>query len=333
MERIISIIVPIYNVEKYLEKCINSLLLQDIDVEYEIVLVDDGSTDKSGLICDKYDAIHDNIRVIHKKNGGLSDARNVGVMNSSGKYITFVDSDDYVSADYLRVLYKPMVMKNADVSSALHLSVSESDPCDYTQPVSSSEKVEVFKNGRDILEFALIGKKGSLNAWCKMYSRELITKHLFPVGKLYEDMLNIYEIYNESHIVAFTPARIYYYLQRKNSIVRSRITIAHLYGIDSCIQIYNTEKREYNQFTDQAQTRIIMQACGHLPNLCQNNDKQMFSIIYKRIKPYYKKVLFKRGSIKNKLRCIAYVMPPCVGLKYAKLLFGAKEQMRQLRKG
>lgn len=105
-DTVLSIIVPVYNVEKYLKTCINSLLEQKLDA-YEIILVDDGSTDSSGGICDEYAKKHEKIQVIHKKNGGLSSARNTGIENAVGKYIGFVDSDDYIMPE----MYKNLIEK------------------------------------------------------------------------------------------------------------------------------------------------------------------------------------------------------------------------------
>ena len=104
----ISIIVPVYNVEKYLKKCVKSILNQTLD-NYEVILVDDGSTDSSGDICERLQSEDNRIKVFHKKNGGLSDARNYGVRYSSGKYITFIDSDDYIRKDYLEILYNSIL--------------------------------------------------------------------------------------------------------------------------------------------------------------------------------------------------------------------------------
>ena len=113
-DTVLSIIVPVYNVEKYLKTCINSLLEQKLDA-YEIILVDDGSTDSSGGICDEYAKKHEKIQVIHKKNGGLSSARNTGIENAVGKYIGFVDSDDYIMPEMYKNLIEVAKMCNAQM--------------------------------------------------------------------------------------------------------------------------------------------------------------------------------------------------------------------------
>ena len=110
----ISVIVPVYNVEKYLTKCVDSIMNQTYK-DLEIILVDDGSTDNSGKICDEYVKKDKRFKVIHKKNGGLSDARNVGIKNSTGEYLSFIDSDDYIDNDMIECLYNACIKNNADI--------------------------------------------------------------------------------------------------------------------------------------------------------------------------------------------------------------------------
>ena len=115
---LISVVIPIYNVQEFLPKCIDSVINQTYD-NLEIILVDDGSPDDSGYICDKYKAKDSRIKVIHKKNGGLSDARNVGIENSNGKYICFVDSDDIIHKDFIKCQYENIVKTRSDISVCL----------------------------------------------------------------------------------------------------------------------------------------------------------------------------------------------------------------------
>lgn len=125
MSELISVIIPVYNVEKYLRRCVDSILNQTIS-NYEIILVDDGATDTSGLICDEYaKKYHNKIRVYHKKNGGLSDARNYGIVHASGTLITFIDSDDYISQYYLQVLYSKLKEVGANIACCDYLRTSE----------------------------------------------------------------------------------------------------------------------------------------------------------------------------------------------------------------
>ena len=127
-EELISVIVPVYNVEKYLEKCIDSIINQTYQ-NLEIILVDDGSTDGSGKICDEYSRKDNRIKVIHKENGGLSDARNIGIKNANGGLIGFIDSDDYITENMFEVLQKDLRKYNADISSCDIQNVNEAGEC------------------------------------------------------------------------------------------------------------------------------------------------------------------------------------------------------------
>ena len=118
---IISIIVPCYNVEKYIERCVTSLVNQTY-TNIEIILVDDGSTDSTGELCDNYEKADNRIKVIHKKNGGLSDARNAGMKVAIGNYFFFVDSDDFISTDTIKFLYENLLDKAADISTCTHIN-------------------------------------------------------------------------------------------------------------------------------------------------------------------------------------------------------------------
>ena len=124
MEELISVVVPVYNVEKYIDKCINSIINQTYK-NLEIILVDDGSPDNCGNICDEYAKKDNRIIVIHKENGGLSDARNTGIEVSKGKYITFIDSDDYISDNYVSFLYNLIIEYKADISIGKHYVLYE----------------------------------------------------------------------------------------------------------------------------------------------------------------------------------------------------------------
>ena len=110
----ISIVVPVYNVANFLDECIKTILDQSYD-DFELILVDDGSTDESGSICDYYSKLDERVKVIHQKNGGLSDARNTGINISNGQFITFIDSDDYIAKDYIEKLYFSIIENNADI--------------------------------------------------------------------------------------------------------------------------------------------------------------------------------------------------------------------------
>ena len=151
----ISVIVPVYNVGNYLKICLNSIINQSFDAtKYEIILIDDGSTDDSGIICDNYAKKYSNIRVIHKKNGGLSDARNCGIDNANGNYLTFIDSDDAIGKYFLEILYDLVKKYNVDISSVAATSVKKIDVNQFSKTSKTTEEKKLSK--KEALAAALI---------------------------------------------------------------------------------------------------------------------------------------------------------------------------------
>ena len=213
----ISIVVPVYNVEKYLSRCIESLLAQTYK-NFEIILVDDGSTDNSGELCNQYEREHKVIRVIHKENGGLSDARNCGMNDARGSYITFVDSDDYIHPLYLELLVKG-IQKGADFSV-----------CDFTEVYDGKGIKSVASDGVDIsiinakngLIEILYQKFHDVAAWGILLPLSLARRYPFPKGRLFEDLYTTYQYYFDVQMVAFVRVPLYYYFQRADSIMSIR---------------------------------------------------------------------------------------------------------------
>lgn len=211
---LISVIVPCYNVEEYLPKCINSIIGQTYK-NLEIFLVDDGSPDNCGLICDEYANQDARITVIHKKNGGLSDARNVAIDVAKGEYITFIDSDDYVANDYVESLYSLIIENDALMSITCCIPFFEG-----TQPVGTGQAktVKVF-NTYDALINLFYQKDFDNSAWAKMYHYSLFKSGIrYPKGWLYEDLPTTYKLMMMCNKIAFSNYENYYYLLRKDSI-------------------------------------------------------------------------------------------------------------------
>lgn len=212
---IISIVVPVYNVEKYLDRCIESILAQSFK-DFELILVNDGSSDSSAFICDKYKGMDKRVKVIHKENGGLSDARNKGIEIATGKYIGFVDSDDYIDKDMYLQLYELIEMHSADIAICDAVLVS-----DFEQPK--------FKNARNVrvltkeqaLKDMICTKTISVNAWNKLYKINLFDTIKYPKGMLYEDLDTTYKLIDLSNTIVISDAQKYAYVQRIGSIMNS----------------------------------------------------------------------------------------------------------------
>lgn len=215
MTDLISIIVPVYNVEKYLDKCINSIVSQTYK-NLEIVLVDDESHDNCPEICDKWSEKDKRIKVIHKKNGGVSSARNEGLKNATGSIIGFVDSDDYVEPDMIMNLYNNYVKFGADISV-----------CSYNDEYLNgkikpgkrfNEKIKVIEK-KEAIENLILEQNISNHLWNKIYNRNLFEGIFFPDGKKMEDLSIMYLLFEKSNRIVIDNYVGYHYLQHNGSIM------------------------------------------------------------------------------------------------------------------
>jgi len=213
----ISIIVPIYNVEKYLPCCMDSLLNQTL-TDIEIILVDDGSPDDCGKICDEYATKDSRVKVIHKKNGGLSDARNIGIDIAIGEYFSFVDSDDWIDINMYETLYNNLVDNNADIACcAFYKSYKHRNI-----PLNIHENI-LLLNSEQAIKHSISGKYFTVSAWGKLYKKYIFDNIRYPYGKLYEDAFVIIDIFSKADRIVLNTISKYYYRQRKSSIWQSII--------------------------------------------------------------------------------------------------------------
>ncbi len=216
MNELISIIVPIYNVEIYLEKCLNSIINQTYK-NIEILLINDGSSDNSLRICKKYQKKDKRIVLINKKNGGLSSARNAGIDKASGNYLLFIDSDDYIEIDMIEKLYNNIKSNNADISICNFFITKK----------NKDRKNKSCKNFtvRDEKKYNYLYNSYSLQtilSWNKLYKKCLFKNIRYPEGLLHEDQYVIDEILNRAKIINYmTSEFLYHYVQREKSIMNT----------------------------------------------------------------------------------------------------------------
>lgn len=208
----VSIVIPVYNVEKYLKDCVNSVISQTYR-DLQIILVDDGSTDSSGDICDAFAEKDERIQVIHKKNGGLSDARNVGTAVSDGAFVFYLDSDDYLEQDAINTLLTVQKDSGAEVVIGNYYYTYCSRE-DIAQPDNSVIKVYSRKEAINLL---MQGKIQTF-AWGKLIQADIAKKYMFPVGRLFEDHFWTHLVFNECSTIIYMSAPIVHYRQRENSI-------------------------------------------------------------------------------------------------------------------
>ncbi len=211
----ISVIVPVYKVEKYLDKCVQSIVDQTYH-DLEIILVDDGSPDNCPAMCDAWAEKDARIRVIHKENGGLSDARNAGMAAATGEYIGFVDSDDWLADDFYMVLLSALEQEQADIAACGVVLIGETQESfageKYTEKVFSPEQaLRTIQNGDGFHAVA----------WNKLYKRPLFQDIAYPVNKLNEDEFVTYRVMDRAKKLVLCQEAIYYYRQREDSIMAS----------------------------------------------------------------------------------------------------------------
>lgn len=212
MNKLVSIIVPVYNVEAYIHTCMESILYQTYE-NIEIILVDDGATDSSGKICDEYKYVDSRVKVIHKANGGLSDARNVGMKSANGEYLIFIDSDDIISKNYVEYLVNLLEGADADVGVCSQVHIYPGDKVEFTQ-----ENNHIILDSESAIVELLYQKSFLVSAWAKIYKKKLFEGIEYPVGKLFEDSATTYKVFDKAKTIVYGDAKLYGYVHRENSI-------------------------------------------------------------------------------------------------------------------
>lgn len=236
MKPLISVILPIYNIKDYLDKCMKSIFAQTYK-NLEIIMVDDGSTDGCGKLCDEYLEKDKRIRVFHKENGGLSDARNYGIERVSGEYITCIDPDDYVDKDYVEYLYKLIEKYKTKMSICQHRVLFDNGRIDD----KGNSGDEVLPNKRCI-ERMLYHDVIDTSAWAKLYHKDLFRNVKYPFGKLFEDISTTYKLMLQCREIAVGYESKYNYFIRSNSIVNGK---------------FNPKKMDLLEMTDQMGRDVI----------------------------------------------------------------------------
>lgn len=264
---LVSVVVPIYNVESYLKECVDSILFQTYK-NIEVILVDDESPDSCGKMCDDYEKMDTRIKVVHKKNGGLSDARNAGMKVATGDLITFVDSDDYISKDFIEILFEAMLENKSDIAIANMKRTSKRDE----KNTSTAWKTSNFKS-EDALISMLYGIPFGTSACGKLFKRNLFKGVEFPYGKFSEDLFTIYKTILKSKSVTYVEFDGYFYYYRdEGSIVVSGYKEKHLEALDAVDDIAGAVKGK-TQF-DNAYTVFALHNCTHYYYESQGNEHQ-----------------------------------------------------------
>lgn len=305
----ISIIVPVYKVEEYLPRCIDSILVQTFS-DFELILVDDGSPDNCGKICDEYAKNDDRIVVIHKDNGGLSDARNAGINVATGEYIGFVDSDDWIDPNMYCVLYENAINNRADISECFFMRCS--DRVIAKQPKKVIEKILSKENA--IIELYNNDNYGSITVTNKLFKKSLFDIIKFPFGKINEDQFVTPKLFYYANCVVFCNYIGYYYFSRQNSIMNSDFSLKKLDAVyaykDNRDFLIEHDMLKSLEYLDAIYQRVILKyirlslengfdkKCGEIHFMIKEFDSLLFEFLKNKHLSYKEKIFLIMERIK-----------------------------------
>ena len=319
----VSIIVPVYQVENYLHKCVDSILAQTF-TDFELILVDDGSKDRSGQICDEYAEMDERVKVIHKENSGPSDTRNRGIEQAAGNYFMFVDSDDYIAPTMVECLYQSILKENADIAACNFLYSFEDDRNqDFStniqwEVVSGAEIFYNRKNDRSCGYWTVV--------WNKLYKSKVFGKLRFRAGKYYEDEFWANDIYQMDIKMVTIPECLYYYRQHGNNSMKttnSKKNLDILEALQDRIDIYLMDE------THAAQAyRVLIYSLEYREKskrmITNREEKAMFIQAEKRTKDIVHQLRKRKLTNIQRTSLVFLELAPClvfaVGMKFRGLL-------------
>lgn len=292
----VSVIVPVYNVEKYIKKCLNSLVNQTLD-EVEIVVVNDGSPDNSQRIIDEYTKKYKNVKSYVKENGGLSDARNYGIKKATGKYISFVDSDDYIRKDMLEKMYNYAIQKNFDVVV-----------CDSINVYSDGTEILIKSNNNysdnDVKNYIISPPM----ACTRLFKKSIFDKIEFKKNIYYEDLEMTPKVVNLTKKIGFVSEGLYYYVQRDGSIMKQNVFNDKLLNIFDVLKSNkDLLEKEFPQEIEYMYITHLLRTAS-LRFLDYDNGKEYVYKIHNIMKKYFPKwknnEYYKKSSFKLRTICI-----------------------------
>ena len=298
----ISIVVPVYNVAQYLPDCMNSIFAQDV-ADMEVILVDDGSTDNSGALCNQYAKKYGNVKVTHQKNAGLSAARNTGIEIAKGEFITFVDSDDMLAEGFISTAIELANAYQADfiAFSNVRCEADARWPMEYLQ--NKNHEIHVYDDRVQKMRKFLIGAEIGTTAWAKVYRRELFETIRYPIGKYHEDVFTTYKVVDKACRIVTTSQTGYFYRKSPNSITTSGFSEKRLDSIEGKLQQLAFIQKNYPYLQKEAETGVIY-ACNQCMMLMvqagyKNKEiLESFQVLYRK---YGKSYLNAPVSAKGKM--------------------------------
>lgn len=254
----ISVIVPIYKVEKYLKECVDSILAQTYQ-NFELILVDDGSPDSCPAMCDEFAKQDSRVVVIHKENGGLSDARNAGLDIAKGEYIGFVDGDDYISPRMYETLINRILSDKSDFAVCEHARVDDLGKI-IEFPKSQQKVNRKYYSPDEFISELFICNGAYVVAWNKLYRKDIFAKLRFPFGKQHEDEFIIHHVIAQCKKISYIEDELYYYRQREGSIISKGLNVKSLDYGDALIDRYHfTKRNKYEEWKNDTVCRLSSQ--------------------------------------------------------------------------
>ena len=308
-EPLLSVIIPVYQVEKYIGQCLDSVLAQTY-TNLDIILVDDGGTDSSVDICREYQKKDNRIRIISQENGGLSKARNVGVAHARAKLITFIDSDDYIHPQMFATMIPYIEEHNLDI-----ISCTSTRKNIVIKELIGTGKLECYDH-RTAVSMGL--RDDNVSAWGKIYKKELLDKVQFPVGRVFEDLGTLYKIFNECNKVGWLDYQFYHYIKRENSITQRSFRVKPKY--DSLYlnheKIAFAKQYGYNEELHYIHSEIIKNAISLLTVFYSNTDMIVeYEEEYKDTKQWLAEAMLDTvawNTIRKKERILWWLYNRCI---------------------
>lgn len=304
---LISVIVPAYNVEKFIGKCIDSILRQSFK-DFEVLLIDDGAKDSTPEICDACAKKDSRIKVYHKENGGLSDARNYGIDRMQGKYVTFIDSDDYVDSGYFEYLYG-LITQEEDIQIAIcgKKSVREDE--------NASPDPETFHEiitGERAVQKMLCGHGSGHSAWGKLYSANLWKTVRYPKGKIYEDYATTYRVMALVDKAAWGNAAMYFYVQHIESIMHQKCSRRSISLVDIADEETEFIVKKWPALKQEALARKVTSELKCLQNILNAKNEEFDDYKQKIVEDVRRHkgelLASKKVALKTKIKIIALLL-------------------------
>lgn len=291
--KLVSIIIPVYNIEKYVQKCIESVIEQTYK-NIEILVIDDGSIDNSSTICKDMAKKDSRIKVYNKINGGLSDARNYGIKKAKGEYLFFIDGDDYIANDCIEVLLKSLIKEKSDIATTQFIRFYEKD-----KPISVEGHYKTYDTS-EALEMLMYQNNCTTSAWGKIYKKELFNQIKYPKGKICEDLPTTYKLFAASKRITIGTHKKYFYLQRENSIIRSKFNSKRAEALSFAREETQFIKENFPSITAAAINREFIEAITIIIAIGKTNKYQSIrDEAIKIAKKYRNTVLFDRKSTRK----------------------------------